>query len=168
MASRIQPARVSSPEPLSIRSAWRISRKRHAVFSADGARLVGGRWSSPGRPVIYAAEHYATALLEILVHAGRIRLPGAYHAVRIEIPETVAVEVFDPAMHPGWDLEGSEVALDYGDEWAATRRTAVLVVPSVVAQPVEWNLLLNTEHPQFYRIVAGATCDVPWDGRLFG
>lgn len=159
---------MSAVVPSPVRTAWRLARKRHPVFSADGARLVGGRWSSPGRSIIYAAEHYSTALLEILVHAGRIRLPGAYHAVRIDIPASVVVEQFDPAAHPGWDVEGSEVARDYGDEWAATRRTAVLAVPSVVAQPVEWNLLLNTEHPQFPLVVAGESFDVPWDGRLFG
>lgn len=159
---------MSPVHSLPTREAWRISRKRHPAFSGDGARLVGGRWSSPGRSIIYAAEHYSTALLEILVHAGRIQLPGAFHAVRIDIPADVAFERFDPTHHPGWDAEGSEVARDFGDEWAATRRTAVLVVPSVVAQPVEWNLLLNTDHPEFSRIAAGEPIDVPWDGRLFG
>jgi RES domain-containing protein len=168
VAPRVQPPGVSAAVSSSISTAWRLARKRHPVYTADGARLVGGRWSSPGRSIIYAAEHYSTALLEILVHAGRIRLPGAYHAVRIAIPGDVVVEQFDPGLNPGWDIEGSEVARDYGDEWAATRRTAVLAVPSVVAQPVEWNLLLNTEHPHFPQIIAGAPFDVPWDGRLFG
>jgi RES domain-containing protein len=153
--------------PAVVTSAWRIARTRHPVYSADGARLVGGRWSSPGRPIIYAAEHYATALLEILVHAGRIHLPGAYHAARIEIPAEVSVEYFDAAAFPGWEREGSDVARDFGDEWAARRRSAILAVPSVAAHPVERNLLINTEHPQFPLIRAGASFDVPWDARLF-
>ena len=37
--------------------------------AGDGAKFYGARWNSPERRVIYAAETYAGALLEMLVHA---------------------------------------------------------------------------------------------------
>ena len=125
------------------------------------------RWNSPGRILIYASEHYATAILEKLVHAGRTRLPGAHHAAAIEIPDDLAAETFDPAVLPGWDLEESATARTYGDGWHAAGRTAVLIVPSLPGQPVERNFVINPAHPDAARIRVGPTFDVIWDGRLF-
>jgi len=47
------------------------------------------------------------------------------------------------------------VARAFGDAWIRERRTAVLLVPSVVARR-EGNLLINPQHPDFGLIVAGS------------
>jgi RES domain-containing protein len=49
--------------------AYRIIDARHPIFDPTGAMLHGGRWNSVGGRVIYAAETYAGALLEILAHS---------------------------------------------------------------------------------------------------
>lgn len=147
---------------------YRVAKKRHALYDVAGAVRVGGRWTSPGVGVIYAAEHYATAILEILVHRGRLALPGPHHAVRIAIPDDLAMEVLDPRAHAGWDVEGSSVARAVGDAWVAEGRTAVLIVPSVPGQPEEWNYILNPAHRDASHIRAQRPFDVLWDGRLFG
>jgi RES domain-containing protein len=118
--------------------------------------------------MIYASEHYATALLEKLVHAGRTQLAGAHHAAAIVIPDDLALEVLEPATLPGWDAEDSAAARGYGDAWHSGLRTAVLVVPSLPGQPVERNFIINPAHPDARRIVVGEPFDVVWDGRLFG
>ena len=48
--------------------AWRIVKARHApeAFSGEGPRRYGGRWTSPGVAVVYAAEHASLAVLEML------------------------------------------------------------------------------------------------------
>lgn len=130
--------------------------------------LMGGRWTSPGIPVIYVAEHYATAILEKLVHAGRLALPGLHHAAEILIPDDLEIEQFDAAAHSGWDLEGSSVSRAFGDSWVAAARTPVLSVPSVPGQPVERNFVVNPVHPDAARIRPQRPFDVVWDGRLFG
>lgn len=137
-----------------------VRKKRHPLYHTGGAMRVGGRWTSPGVAVIYAAEHYATALLEILVHRGRLSIPGPHHAVAISIPNDVAIERFDPGAHRGWQIEGSSVARSYGDAWVAAARTAVLLVPSVPAQPVEWNYVINPAHADASRITTGKPFDV--------
>lgn len=147
---------------------YRVGKKRHALYDVAGAVRAGGRWTSPGVPVIYAAEHYATAILEILVHRGRLALPGPHHAMRIEVPDDVPAEAFNPPAHPGWELEGSSVARAFGDAWVAEGRTAVLLVPSVPGQPEEWNYILNPAHPDATHIHPQRPFDVIWDGRLFG
>jgi RES domain-containing protein len=53
--------------------------------------LYGASWNSPGRRVICAAETYAGALLEILVHASG-SVPRSQGYVEIEIPSGFILE----------------------------------------------------------------------------
>lgn len=150
-----------------MRIVWRIAKQRHAPFDGTGAFLRGGRWNSPGRPVIYADDTYAGALLEILAHALRPRtLPGAHHAVRIDVPEDV-IEVLDPDALPGWDVKGSPEAVEFGDQWLAEARSAVLIVPAVPSRPVGRVVMINPLHPAAARTRVSAPFAVPWDDRLF-
>lgn len=152
---------------MSLLLAWRVAKARHPIYDGTGAMIAGARWNSGGRPVIYAADSYAGALLEILAHVQRPRtLPGPHHAVRIEIPEAL-VEVVDPADLPRWDAKDSPAARAFGDRWLSEQRSAVLVVPSVPCQPDGRNVLINPHHPDASQIRVSAPFDVPWDERLF-
>lgn len=147
--------------------AWRVCKARFPPFDGTGAMLRGARWNSRGRPVVYAADTFAGALLEILAHALRPRtLPGPHHAVRIEVPDAL-VETLDPAAIPGWEAKGSPQARAFGDRWLEEARSAALVVPAVPCRPVGTNVLVNPEHPDAGRIVVSEPFDVPWDERLF-
>ena len=148
-------------------TVYRLAKRRYPIYDGSGAALEGARWNSPGRALIYASEHYATAILEKLVHAGRTQLPGAHHAAAIEIPEDLLLEHFDPSGLPGWDREESSAAREYGDAWIATARSPVLIVPSLPGQPIERNFVINPAHPDAGRIRVGPPFDVVWDGRLF-
>lgn len=135
--------------------AWRICKSRHPAFDGTGASLAGARWTSAGRPVIYASDCFAGSILEILAHAMRPRsLPGPHHAVRIAVPDDLPVEVLDPAELPTWEAPGSPAARTFGDAWFDERRTAVLIVPAVPGRPIARNLLINPLHPEATR---------PWD-----
>ena len=149
-------------------TVYRLTKRRYPVYDGSGAALEGSRWNSPGRALIYTSEHYATALLEQLVHAGRTALPGGHHAAEIDIPDDLAAEELDPARVPDWDAEDSVSARAYGDEWHRTSRTAVLIVPSIPGQPIERNFIINPAHPDAACIRVRPTFDVVWDGRLFG
>lgn len=147
--------------------AWRIADGRFDPFSAVGASLVGGRWNSPGNGVVYACRSYAGAMLECLAHAGIGRVPKTHVSIEITVPNDVAVEWLDAASLPdGWDDFDLRVARASGDAWLRSQRSAVLIVPSVVARR-EGNVLLNPQHPDFRRITAGAPEPVVWDVRLF-
>lgn len=146
--------------------AFRIADRRHPIFDATGAMLKGGRWNSPGSRVIYAAETYAGAVLEVLVHANLGSLPRTLASVTIHIPDDLVPETLDPAALPGWNAEDLHGSRSFGDLWLAQRRSAVLLVPGVVLQGRERSVLLNPEHPDFPRIEAGPPEPVPWDTRL--
>lgn len=147
--------------------AFRIADRRFPIFDGTGARLVGGRWNSPGRPVIYAAETFAGAVLEVLVHANLGRVPRTHALVEITIPDTIVTEIVAPDELPDWDASDQSVSRAYGDEWLEERRTAVLLVPSLVTRGHEQNVLLNPKHPDFKHITSSNPQDVVWDERLF-
>jgi RES domain-containing protein len=147
--------------------AVRAAKRRFPVFDGEGARLLGGRWNSPGRPLVYASSCLAGALLEILVQANRMSLPGPYHCAVAEIPDDVPHEVLEPEALPGWDsMPDSLAARLYGDRWLAEARTAVLVVPAATARPLQRHVLLNPRHPAYSRIALRPPTPVAWDVRL--
>jgi RES domain-containing protein len=146
--------------------AYRIADGRYAIYDPTGASLHGGRWNSVGRRVIYASESYAAALLEVLVHRNAPSLPKHHLSVHILIPDNLTVETVRPENLHGWDDEDNRVSKAFGDVWFDSRRSPVLRVPSVVTRGPEFNLLLNTLHPQFKRIHADKPVPVLWDKRL--
>ena len=148
-------------------TAYRIADARHPIYDATGAMLHGGRWNSVGRPVIYAAETFAGAMLEVLVHANLSHPPRNQQAVRILVPEAITIETVCAQDLAGWDAEDRIVSRAYGDAWLLSRRTAVLRVPGVITQGRESNIVLNTQHPQFALITAEAPEPIHWDARLF-
>jgi RES domain-containing protein len=142
--------------------AYRIADRRYPIFDGAGPRIHGARWNSPGRPVIYGAATYAGAMLEVLVHANLGRPPKTHSLVEIEIPLSVGIESW-----MGVGVPDVHAAREFGDQWLAEARTAVLLVPSAVSGGREKNVLINPQHPDFGQILAGEPEPVAWDPRLF-
>ncbi len=160
---------------------WRLTKAKHArsgtgadrgPVSGYGAMLNAGRWHPKGRPVVYAAESAALALLETLVHVERADLLRfAYVAIPVTIPDALEDEglvgVLDPAGLPAdwraWPYPASTQAL--GTAWFDARRSVALVVPSAVV-PHERNVLLNPTHPRFRELVIAEAQPFPVDPRL--
>lgn len=148
--------------------AYRVCKTRYPVFDGTGAEIAGGRWNSRGRPLIYCADSFAGALLEILVHANApVALPGAHHCARALVDDAISVETLDEASLSGWADEDMRISRAFGDAWLEEQRTAVLSVPAATARPYGRNLLLNPLHPDFGRIVLEPAVPVAWDARLF-
>ena len=76
-------------------------------------------------------------------------MPKTHVAIEIRIAGDVTVERLEASRLPsGWAQPDRCVARLFFDAWIRERRTAVLVVPSVVAH-VEATVLLNPQHPEF-------------------
>jgi RES domain-containing protein len=147
--------------------AFRVGDRRHKIFDPTGAMLHGGRWNSPGKSVIYAAQTYAGALLEVLVHANLGSVPKNHAVVDIFIPDDLPVETLRDSDLPGWNSQDTTASRRFGDQWLEEARTPVLLVPSLVLQAREQNVLINPVHPDFLRIRAADPEPVVWDARLF-
>jgi RES domain-containing protein len=135
--------------------AYRIADRRHKIFDGEGAATFGGRWNSPGRRVIYAAETYAGALLEVLANSNIGRVPKHHAWIEILIDGDVSVEEVD-----------QRPSRIFGDKWYDEKRSTVLIVPSTVVR-VERNIVISQEHPGFRKLRATAPKPVVWDERLF-
>ena len=151
-------------EPL---AAYRIGDPKGAwpVYSTEGASQISGRWHETGDRVIYASEHYSTAMLEKLVQWNGAP-PTNQHWIDIVVPAGVEYEVADVDSLAGWELLDSEVAQAFGHRWYAERRSAILIVPSVVAR-MERNIVINAAHNDFPLLEPGKETPVWWDERLF-
>lgn len=146
---------------------YRIADARHAIWDGTGAALVGGRWNSAGRPVIYGSLSYSCAMLEILAHANIGRVPASHRFVAVDVPDGVAVERCESDRLPvDWDAADSAGAKAFGDRWLRDASSAILLVPSVVAR-LDWNALVNPLHADAQKLRASAPTDVLWDTRLF-
>jgi len=147
--------------------AFRIADSRHELLDGAGAYLKGGRWNSPGKRIIYAAQTFAGALLEALVHLNFDEVPDSYRWINIAIPQETQLEEVSADDIPGWNTNDFAAAREYGDRWYEQKRTPVLLVPSIVTAAIEKNILVNQQHPEFENIQAGETGEVIWDERLF-
>lgn len=136
----------------------------YAVFNAEGAKLAVGRWNTTGQAVIYASEHYSTAMLEKLVLLGEI--PPNQHYIEITIPAGVSYEEITDATVAGWYEKNCLSARAFGARWYREQRSAILIAPSVVAR-LDMNIVINTQHKQYSRINASRERPIWWDDRLF-
>ncbi len=148
--------------------AWRIvsARFQAQAFDGEGARLHGGRWNNPGARVVYCAGSVSLATLEMLVHLPGSALLPSYRLIEIRIPET-KIEILDVSHLPrDWTRFPAPTRLqDLGDEWIRSRRSVALRVPSAVV-PMESNILLNPDHPDFGKLSMGTPLHYPLDPRL--
>ena len=92
--------------------------------------------------------------------------PGNQHFVKIVIPEDISYEVVDTTALRDWHLPDSQSARGFGHRWYARQRSAILIVPSVVAR-MDRNIIINAMHPEFRRLQPGPATPVWWDERLF-
>jgi RES domain-containing protein len=137
---------------------WRLCRRPYADLSGEGARIFGGRWNSPGRPVLYLAEHPALAALEVRVHLDLPfeLLPDDFALMRVLLPDGLITAAAEPR-------SGTVAA---GDAWLAEARSVALRVPSVLL-PYAWNVLLNPRHTDVTRVSIGSIEPFQFDPRLW-
>ncbi len=148
---------------------YRIYARKHhdTAFTGEGARRYGGRWNSPGTPVVYVATSFALGLLEVMANATGTRIPPGMVYSTVDIPDDVAVETLDSAtLAHNWHESPAPPELQAaGDAWVRRSDTVALIVPSAIAR-IEQNVLLNPAHPGFARLMIRDPIDIPVDRRL--
>ncbi|MCF6100062.1 RES family NAD+ phosphorylase [Mesorhizobium muleiense] len=141
---------------------WRIS--GYADLLGVGGLVSGGRWHVMGTPIVYCADHPATALLEILVHVDAEDMPQTYQLVEIEMPDDIAI--MSPGLPDDWKDDLS-MTQRLGTNFVAAATQAVMEVPCAIV-PFTRNYLLNPDllARDGIRIVSATTH--PVDTRLLG
>jgi len=149
-------------------TVWRICKGLFVrnAFSGEGAAAYGGRWNSPGTPMVYTAGAQSLAALEILVH---IADPNDladldYIMIPVDLDEGLIMDA--PKLPGNWRAYPAPPStMKLGDLWAAGKASLALRVPSVII-PAESNYLLNPAHPHFGKLAIGKARPFAFDRRL--
>jgi RES domain-containing protein len=121
---------------------------------------------------VYAADHAASALLEVMVHLeiDFEDLPTTYQLLEIDVPDDVAHETISltdvEKFSQGWK-DDPKITRGLLLPWFEEKRTAVVAVPSAII-PVGTNYLINPRHPEASRLTVVHAARYPHDMRLFG
>lgn len=146
---------------------WRLFDQRYSPLDGSGASLIGGRWNSPGNPVIYASMTYSTALLEKIVHLGKSSIPKGQYYCKLTMPENISSEKIFVNDISIWSSDVFLQTRKIGDKWKRENRSLILLVPSIVAMGLDYNALINPSHPEFFKIIVSNPKHVYFDQRLF-
>lgn len=124
---------------------WRIS--AHAGLDGLGGRQVSGRWHGMPRAVLYAAEHPALAMVEVMAHM-RLRLdniPTTLKLITLDVADGAIISR-TPALPDGWQANVPATQA-VGNQWLDGGKGLLLPLPSALLAEAT-NYLLNPAHPQ--------------------
>ena len=148
---------------------WRICRERFAgeAFSGIGARRFGGRWNSPGVPMVYASTSLSLAAIELFVHLEPNLQPDDLVSIAATLP------LGEPAQRlglgklpPAWWTDDFEPLRAIGDAWIRDKTSLAIEVPSAALRS-EWNVLVNPLHPALSEITVEKPQPFHFDARMF-
>lgn len=144
--------------------AWRLATTLYPPLTGEGARRRGGRWNSPGVPLVYSASTLSLATLEMLVHVESTELPDTLASFEVVVPDD-STETLDRVPDDWFQDPLQRQSRRYGDTWAAEARSVALLVPSAVI-PQETNILLNPLHQRFPEVAVLSQRPFRLDPRL--
>jgi len=133
---------------------FRIAKKQHIRdLSGAGAKLYGGRWNQKGVGVVYTSESKSLVTVESLVHVPLALQPLDLCLAHIEISDSMVPEAISLDTLPSrWREYPAPITLSQlGSEWALSKRSLLLKVPSAVIEG-EWNILMNPSHSEFRKV----------------
>lgn len=148
--------------------AWRLVKTRFVqhAFDGEGARLYGGRWNSPGLPVVYTSATASLAVLELFANVQRSELLTSYSLLSCSFDDALISQARAAELPLHWRQSPGPAELQaLGDEWLESSRSAVLQVPSSIIDH-ESNYLLNPLHRDFGRIKSSRPVPFTFDLRL--
>lgn len=127
---------------------WRIS--SYPGLTGLGGTYVDGRWHTKPRRVIYAAEHPALAMVEVLAHMNLSidNVPIGLRLISIDVAKR-AKRAPPPELPSGWQAN-QPTTRRIGNQWLDAGDALLLPVPSAIL-PESRNYLINPLHPQAVR-----------------
>ena len=147
---------------------YRIAKTQYIHdLTGMGARLYGGRWNHKGIGLVYTAESRALATVEYLVQVPLSLVPHDLSMAMLDIPNWITSKTMAVGNLPAnWrDYPAPSALADLGMQWALSRETLLLRVPSVVVED-EWNVLINPLHPDLPHVTLAQVEPYRFDARL--
>jgi RES domain-containing protein len=146
---------------------YRIARRPYADLGGDGGLHYPGRWHECGFRILYTSPSIALAAIEFAVHSST--RPADTMLVEIELDDGAELvhiaDLIGGPLPANWSSDHGHTR-PLGTTWLSDKKSVALVVPSVVI-PLERNILLNPEHPDFDRVSMVDCKPFFFDPRLF-
>ena len=117
---------------------WRLCREAHVALDGAGAQKFGGRYSSPGRPVVSLASEAGLAVLVAL----RYLLPDRLDAESDHVLGWTSVDAA-PGRVP--DELSRRAIVAYVDDWLDSHRSLLIAIRSKVLPEADV-ILMNPRH----------------------
>ena len=134
-------------------------------ISGAGSKKWGGRWNSPGLPVVYASFTISLSLLELLVYHSSYEEIKVNRLMQIKVPDSSIHPLSASSLKANWQSD-----IDYcrfiGNEFLLNKKFLILKVPSAII-PDEFNVMINPSHPVFNKVSIVSAKIFGFDGRLF-
>ncbi|WP_026315657.1 RES family NAD+ phosphorylase [Riemerella columbina] len=145
--------------------AFRIVHRKYAnTLFASG---MEGRWNLEGRKVLYTAESVALAYLETMYYRRGLGYDKDFKIMVIEVPNNASIlQIEDSKLPKDWrDFRNYSACQELGEDWFSKGENLILKVPSAVVVN-NYNLVLNTLHPDYQKVKLIDTLDFKPDARL--
>jgi len=146
---------------------FRISREGYSTsLSSSGS---ANRWNLKGQKVLYAGSSRSLSSLELIVHKGIVKPALIYKVMVISIDDDdhLVKQIHIRDLPTNWRLFAAYSNLqNIGSDWYTSQESLILKVPSAII-PLEYNYVINTEHPEFTtKVSLVRTEEYFWDSRL--
>jgi RES domain-containing protein len=115
------------------------------------ASCRANRWNRKGQHILHASTSRALATLEQLVHLGSVRPDTDWRIMVLSLPDDEAFyhRIQISELPEEWRrLSAYADCQRLGADWADRRTSLILQVPSAVV-PMEYNVAINMDHPEF-------------------
>jgi RES domain-containing protein len=150
-------------------TVYRIIREKfiNQPLSTEGSRLFGARWNPKGIGVLYTTSTPELGLVEMLVHAPKVRyeeLP-TYWLFSIETPDDIHYYRRDE-MPEFWQDKTYERTQLWLNDWLQKPDRLAVAVHSVI-MPLSFNIIFHPFHPQFGELRVTNQEIIPIDRRLW-
>ncbi len=123
---------------------WRLTRAAHVALDGAGPMLHGGRYTSPGLPVVNFTSEAALAVLITLRYLPQ-DLAGVADDYLLGYTEIDA----KPERAP--DLALMENPREWGDAWLKSGRSLLAAIPSAVLPEADI-VMMNPHHPDASKV----------------
>lgn len=146
---------------------FRISGIAYAPQDPTGAALSSeGRWHRKGQRVLYFSNSLSTCVLELRANGISYKtMRKKNHYCEAKIPDDIVAEVVPSDFYVAKWQQSKAKSQEFGSKWFIESRSLLLNVKSAVIS-AENNLVANTNHPDFHRIVFSQPFPMELDPRL--
>ena len=146
---------------------YRIAKQKYIHdLTGIGAKTVGGRWNPKGIAILYTSLSRSLSVLEVLVHLPAAFFPKDMSMATLELPENCFKTIKIDSLPEDWNTFPPKPALhNITIQWIEENKYLALKVPSSIVTG-EYNVLINSLHPDFLKVIVKHVDPFSFDTRL--